>query len=582
MPESGKLGVFVAASLALLLAPGPAVLYIVARSLEQGRLAGLCAAAGMNVGGLVHVALAAAGLAAAAVASPLALAGFRALGGAYLVWLGLRTLAAALRHAGAAILEGSRPRTRGLGRIFRESIVVNLLNPKALLFFLAFLPQFADPARGRLGPQLAALGLVFIALAVVTDAAWALVAGSAASWLAGRPGVARGQRVVAGLALLGLGLFAALGAVPPVVDARLNRTLGGEAAPSERARRVHATVDVVDLHADTLLWDRPFLTRSARGHVDLPRLVEGRVALQVFAATTRAPAGMSDRRNADRWDRVTPLVVAQAWPPRTWTSALERALYQAARLHELARRSEGRLVVVRTRADLDELLAARAGGSAPVGGLLAIEGAHALEGDLANLDALFDAGYRMIGLAHFFDTELAGSAHGVRAHGLTELGRRAVARMEELGLTIDLAHAAPRAIDDVLAVARRPVVVSHTGVRATCDGPRNLADRHVDAIAARGGVIGIALFRGAVCDTGLDAAVRAMRHVAGRVGVEHVALGSDFDGAVATAIDAAGLAALTGALFDGGFTEAEIRAILGGNATRVLRANLPRRPAGAG
>ena len=205
-----------------------------------------------------------------------------------------------------------------------------------------------------------------------------------------------------------------------------------------------------------------------------------------------------------------------------------------------------------------------------------MEGLHALEGDLANLDVFYDAGYRMLGLAHSFDNEVAGSAAGLEKGGLTDLGRAVVRRMEERHVLVDLAHVAPASIDDVVDMATRPVVVSHTGVQGTCPGPRNLADRHVRRIAETGGVIGIGYWEGAVCSIELKAIIRAIRYVADLVGVEHVALGSDFDGTVHTLFDTTGLVLITEALLNGGFSEDEVGLIMGGNVLRLLMEMLPR------
>lgn len=212
LPEWPALARFVACSVVLLVTPGPAVLYITARSLEQGRVAGLVAAAGMNCGGLVHVGLAATGLAALIAAAPAALAAVQLAGALYLVYLGARTLAA-LRRAGPGDAD-ARVDPASLGRIFRESVVVNLLNPKALLFFVAFLPQFAG-SRGSLPARLLALGVVFIGLAVVTDAAYALAAGAVGDRVRRNRRLLSLQRAVSGLVYLGLGLTAAWAALRP-------------------------------------------------------------------------------------------------------------------------------------------------------------------------------------------------------------------------------------------------------------------------------------------------------------------------------------------------------------------------------
>jgi microsomal dipeptidase-like Zn-dependent dipeptidase len=207
--------------------------------------------------------------------------------------------------------------------------------------------------------------------------------------------------------------------------------------------------------------------------------------------------------------------------------------------------------------------------------LLALEGLHPLEGKLDNVDKLYDAGFRMAGLTHFFDNELGGSAHGMEKGGLTAFGREVVRRLEEKKMIVDLAHASPKVIDDVLAMAQRPVVVSHTGVQATCPGPRNLTDAHVRAIAENGGLMGIAYFDGAICQENPASIVKAIRHVVDLVGVEHVALGSDFDGATSTAFDTTGVVLVTQGLLDAGFSEDDVAAIMGGNVRRFLLAELP-------
>ncbi len=199
----------------------------------------------------------------------------------------------------------------------------------------------------------------------------------------------------------------------------------------DRARALHGRLTVADLHADSLFWGRDLVRRSRRGHVDVPRLIEGNVALEVFAAATRVPRHLNIEHNDDRTDDVLPLAIASGWPVRTWASPLERALYLADRLRRMADASDGRLTVIESAAGLDAHLAARERDPARTAGLLAIEGAQALEGEVANVDVLADAGYRMISPAHFYDTEFGGSAHGVGKGGLTALGRELLARMDE-------------------------------------------------------------------------------------------------------------------------------------------------------
>ncbi len=341
------------------------------------------------------------------------------------------------------------------------------------------------------------------------------------------------------------------------------------------AGELHRQLFVADLHADSLLWRRDLLRRSSSGHIDLPRLREANVALQVFAAVTQVPSGLNFERNTARRDLITLLSVAQGWPARTWTSRLQRALYTAERLHGLAARSGGRLLVVRSGADLDELVERRRSDPGVVGALLAIEGSHALDDRLDNLDLLYDAGYRMIGLHHFFDNAAGGSAHGLSGAGLTPFGVDLVGRVQSRRMLLDVAHSSPQVVTDVLAIATAPVIASHTGLRGTSDNQRNLSDVHAQAIAATGGLLGIAMFEHAVGGPTVDDTARAMRYGADLVGVRHLALGTDFDGAVRTPTDVTGLPLLTDALLRHGFDAAEVGALMGGNALRVLRAALP-------
>jgi len=346
-------------------------------------------------------------------------------------------------------------------------------------------------------------------------------------------------------------------------------------APSEAARRLHGRLFIADLHADTLLWDRDLLVRSRRGHVDVPRLVEGNVALQAFTVVTKTPRHLNIESNDDRSDDLTLLAMAERWPPATWFSLRERALHQARRLDRAAAASDGRLTVVRSRADLEAYRRRRETRAGITAGFLGLEGAHALEGDPAALDVLVQAGFRMVGLVHFFDNDFGGSAHGVAKGGLTAMGRDLVRRLEERKVLVDLAHASEHTVRDTLALATRPVVVSHTGVKGTCDNVRNLGDEALRGVARTGGLVGIGYWETAVCGTGGAAVARAVRHAADVMGVDHVALGSDFDGAVAQPFDTAGLLEVTDALLAAGFSEAEVGQIMGGNVLRLLTETLP-------
>jgi microsomal dipeptidase-like Zn-dependent dipeptidase len=388
---------------------------------------------------------------------------------------------------------------------------------------------------------------------------------------------------------VGLALVTSASAAATVVGSRLaGRALVGRTearlcvttnAPpyraSDRARALHETLWVADLHADSLLWGRDLLERSERGQVDVPRLVEGNVALQVLAATTKSPRHLNLERNDDRSDDVVLLALALGWPPATWRRLLPRALHLAARADDLAVRSDGRFRVIRTRDDLAAYEAARALDPRLTAGLLAIEGAHALDGDPANVEVVADAGFRMMSPSHFFDTAFGGSAHGIDKGGLTAAGREMVRRMEARGMLVDVAHASAATIDDILATAARPVVASHTGFRGVADNSRNLTDDQARGIADTGGLLGVGFWPTACGGDDAAAIARAIRYAVDVAGIEHVGLGSDFDGAVPVPFDATGLVVLTDALTDAGLTDDEIARVMGGNARRLLADVLP-------
>jgi threonine/homoserine/homoserine lactone efflux protein len=196
--DASTLLLFVAAALALLAVPGPAVLYIVARSIDQGRRAGLVSMLGIHTGSLVHVAAASLGLSSLLVSSATAFQAVKYAGAAYLIVLGVRRLLTREEAARA-------PRRASRGRLYRQGVVVNVLNPKTALFFLAFLPQFVDVEAGHVGLQIALLGLLFVALGIVSDGTYALLAGTLGSRLRRSRAFARAQRWVTGSVYVGLG-----------------------------------------------------------------------------------------------------------------------------------------------------------------------------------------------------------------------------------------------------------------------------------------------------------------------------------------------------------------------------------------
>ncbi|WP_171239444.1 dipeptidase [Ruegeria sp. HKCCA5491] len=365
--------------------------------------------------------------------------------------------------------------------------------------------------------------------------------------------------------------------LPPYIEAERNNVIAH--APydvTNDAAALHETLIVGDLHADPLLWSRDLTERGTRGQVDIPRLIEGNVALQVFTAVTKSPAGQNYEANsAESFDNITLLAVGQLWPLRTWGSLKERAIYQAEKLHQFEAASNGQLKVVKTRGDLEQVLEARAAGKPIVGGILGIEGSHPLEGDLANLNDIFDAGHRVFGLHHFFDNELGASLHGQANTGLSDFGREVVAELAAMPVVIDLAHSSPQVARDVIAMTDVPLIVSHGGLHGFCPVKRNYPDDLMLDIAETGGVIGMGYWADVTCGditpTGIAKMIMAAVET---VGEDHVSLGSDYDGSVETAFDTSELAALTSALLYEGLTEDQIRKVMGGNMVRVFRQQL--------
>ena len=391
--------------------------------------------------------------------------------------------------------------------------------------------------------------------------------------------------LIALLLVVALAALAFFAFAPGIIERGTNQ-IDGKPLPavSERAKALHRALTIVDLHSDTLLWKRNILDRADRGHMDLPRLEDGNVALQILASTTKSPKGQNYDANSGDTDNITSLVIAQLQPVRTWNSLLERSLWHATKLHRAVAASGGKLRRITSPESLAALLAERRGKVAPVGAMLSIEGLHVLEGKLANLDKLRTDGFRMAGLTHFFDNDLAGSMHGLKKGGLTPLGRQVVERMEDSGMIVDIAHCSNACVADILKMARRPVVSSHGGVQTTCKVNRNLSDEQIRGVAATGGLIGIGYWDAAICDTSPASIAKAMKHVRDLVGIQHVALGSDYDGATTVRFDTSKLVQITQALIDAGFSDDEIRAAMGGNAVRVLGAGirswkLPQAPA---
>ncbi|MEO1909577.1 MAG: membrane dipeptidase [Paracoccus sp. (in: a-proteobacteria)] len=385
--------------------------------------------------------------------------------------------------------------------------------------------------------------------------------------------LAAGAAVLVGGALTAFLIFA-----PPYAERMMNPvTMPPEGWPvSDEARALHQSLTIGDLHSDALLWDRDLLRQVDRGHSDVPRLVQGNMAVQVFTTVTKSPRGQNyDHNSTDAGDNITPLFMGQLRPPRSWFSLRERALVQAEALADAAARSPDSLRIIRTRQDLQQLLADRAAGQQVLGALLGSEGGHPLEGDPANLQMMHDAGFRLMGLTHFFDNELGGSLHGQDAAGLSDFGRQVVQQMVSQGMVIDLAHASPAMVRDVLAVPGTRPIVSHTGIASHCPSPRNLSDNLVQQVAQAGGLIGVGFWSDVVCGKTPADVAGAIAAAIALAGEDHVALGSDWDGSVDSPFDAAHLAALTQALIDQGLTSDQIAKVMGGNMMTYLGQILP-------
>ncbi|WP_082788224.1 dipeptidase [Sphingorhabdus sp. M41] len=378
---------------------------------------------------------------------------------------------------------------------------------------------------------------------------------------------------LSGLIAIAIGGFLIFG---PAWFEKQTNMVDGKPLPaiSAEAQTLHDSLMIVDLHGDTLLWKRKITDSVDRGHIDLKRLQAGNVGLQIFSSVTKTPRGQNYDSNSADTDNITLLAITQLQPVRTWFSLIERQLYHAQKLGRAVKDSAGELATISNAADVDGLVEFRARDKRPIGVLFSAEGLQTLEGDRANLKKLYASGMRMAGLVHFFDNELAGSMHGEKKGGLTKFGRAVVRDMEQMGMIVDIAHSSHATVADILKMAKRPVVSSHGGVQAVCGVNRNLTNEEIKDVAATGGVIGLGYWDGAMCDTDPATVAKAAKHVRDLVGIEHVALGSDFDGAVTTRFDTSGVVQITQALMDAGFSEAEIRAVMGLNALRVIKAGI--------
>ncbi|MGL1934204.1 MAG: dipeptidase, partial [Fibrobacterales bacterium] len=332
---------------------------------------------------------------------------------------------------------------------------------------------------------------------------------------------------------------------------------------------------IADLHNDILMFSRDILKRSEVGHTDIPRLLESNVSLQTFSAATMLPSSwLNDpySKSDGGFDLLTPLSISQGYPIHAWFDPLQRALYMSEKLHDAEKRSKGALTIIKTKSGLERFM--NGNSESRMAGVLSIEGLHVIDGMIDNLDTLYKSGYRMMGVAHFHDNKVGGSCSGDEQYGLTDFGKKLIRQMEEKGILIDLAHASHEAYTDVLEMATTPVVVSHTGVQGINPIPRNMTDAEIIGVARSGGVIGVGFWDGAIKESSAAGIVKTMTYIKELVGVDYLALGSDFDGSIRAPFTALGLPLIVEELIENGYTEGEIGKIMGGNILRVYRSVL--------
>ena len=376
------------------------------------------------------------------------------------------------------------------------------------------------------------------------------------------------------IAVTGVLIFA-----PAIVDSARNAVV--EHAPytvSGEAKKLHQSLIIGDWHADSLLWNRDLSKSNKIGQLDIPRMQKGNVGLQVMTVVTKSPSGQNLNSNETATsDNITKLALVQRWPVSTWTSLTARAVHQAKKLDKFEKRNSKDLMIIKSKSDLTHWQNKRQtkDQSKLVGALLGTEGSHALDGKLENVQLLYDHGFRMMSLHHFFDNKLGGSLHGVSQGGLHDFGRQVVKKINDLNIVLDVSHSSEAVVNDVLNMSSRPVVVSHTGFKGHCNTPRNVSDALMQKIAADGGLIGVGYWASAICGTHPSAIAGAIKYGIELVGENHVALGSDFDGSVTTGLDTSELVAITQALMDKGISEPQIRKVMGGNMLRFLIDNLP-------
>jgi microsomal dipeptidase-like Zn-dependent dipeptidase len=319
---------------------------------------------------------------------------------------------------------------------------------------------------------------------------------------------------------------------------------------------------VVDLLVGSALFRDSFV-RGGRGHVDLPRLRAVGVNVVGLTVATRWP---NLRGSLSGWH-----FRSLGMPAATTRSDMAMAEWLIGRIGGWCDQSDGALVILRSQLDLEACLAQ--GG--PVGVLLGVQGGHVLEGDVANVARLRAAGVRMFAPAHVMDNALVGSSTGRLSSGLTDYGREVIDELEAQSIIVDLAHMSVAGIEAALPLLRRPFVLSHTGLTDVAPRRRNIAASLVARVAVAGGLVGIMLSTQLLGGSTLAAAARTIRLAIDSAGADHIALGSDMDGALRMLIDVEGLPAIADALLQSGLDAESVSAIIGANAARHLRAALP-------
>lgn len=380
--------------------------------------------------------------------------------------------------------------------------------------------------------------------------------------------------VVSAILLLIIGFFVFF---PAYLDKQTNLVHGSQLPiVSEQARTLHRELFIGDWHSDTLLWKRDLAEPHEYGHMDIPRLKQGNVALQMFTTVTKSPSGINYESNSsEASDNITKLAMVSLWPPKTWSSLAERALFQAKKAKNLVDDFPQQLRLITSKRELSEFIKARKTAPQLLGILLGTEGSHALDGDIQNIKRLYDEGFRMMSLQHFFDNKLGGSLHGESGAGLSDFGRQALMQMLTLGIMVDVSHSSEQVVRDVLAISQQPILVSHTGFYGHCPSPRNISDGLMQQIAEKGGLIAVGYWDGAVCEPNVIEIANAIKYGIELVGSKHIALGSDYDGATSVPFDTSELVYLTQALLDIGVSETQIRQVMGGNMLNYLQQHLP-------